>query len=135
MSCDGCSIAVTGATNPSVEDLLTGALPGLPRIVLHHPVLDVDAGERFVAWYERAARGELGAPYVVIYEGSVPDEEVAAETGGYWSGMGVREVGGTRQPMPTAEWLRRRERRRSSPSAPVPPGEGSRRPSGTQPGR
>lgn len=107
MSCDGCSIAVTGATNPSVEDLLTGALPGLPRIVLHHPVLDVDAGERFVAWYERAARGELGAPYVVIYEGSVPDEEVAAETGGYWSGMGVREVGGTRQPMPTAEWLRR----------------------------
>lgn len=59
MSCDGCSIAVTGATNPSVEDLLTGRIPGLPRIILHHPVLDVEAGERFVRWYELAARGEL----------------------------------------------------------------------------
>lgn len=107
MSCDGCSIAVTGATNPSVEDLLTGRIPGLPRIILHHPVLDVEAGERFVHWYELAARGELGAPYVVIYEGSVPDETVAAELGGYWSGMGVREAAGGPQPVPTAEWLRR----------------------------
>jgi hydrogenase small subunit len=107
MSCDGCSIAVTGATNPSVEDLLTGRIPGLPRIILHHPVLDVEAGERFVRWYELAARGELGAPYVVIYEGSVPDEIIAAELGGYWSGMGVRPVDGEPQPVPTAEWLRR----------------------------
>ena len=44
MSCDGCSVAVTGATNPSVEDLLAGSIPGLPRAVLHHPVLSVSAG-------------------------------------------------------------------------------------------
>src|SRR5437762_2621239 len=30
MSCDGCSIAVLGATAPKLEDLLTGTLPGLP---------------------------------------------------------------------------------------------------------
>ena len=31
MSCDGCSIAVLGATAPSVESLLTGKLPGIDR--------------------------------------------------------------------------------------------------------
>ena len=36
MSCDGCSIAVTGASDPSVEDLLLGRVPGLPRLVLYH---------------------------------------------------------------------------------------------------
>ena len=30
MSCDGCSIAVTGATNPPIENLLAGTVPGLP---------------------------------------------------------------------------------------------------------
>jgi hydrogenase small subunit len=30
MSCDGCSVAVTGATNPSVEELLAGSIPGRP---------------------------------------------------------------------------------------------------------
>ncbi|MDQ3513039.1 MAG: hypothetical protein M3462_05145, partial [Chloroflexota bacterium] len=28
MSCDGCTVAVTGANSPSVEDLLIGRLPG-----------------------------------------------------------------------------------------------------------
>ncbi|MDP8939968.1 MAG: hypothetical protein M3N10_06710, partial [Actinomycetota bacterium] len=37
MSCDGCSIATTGATNPKVEDLLNGTIPGLPKVILHHP--------------------------------------------------------------------------------------------------
>src|ERR671936_160555 len=89
MSCDGCSVAVTGATSPSVEDLLTGRLPGVPRVVLHHPVVSVEAGEHFIRNYELAAEGKLNAPYVIIYEGSVPDERLAAETGGYWSAMGV----------------------------------------------
>src|ERR671917_696851 len=66
MSCDGCSVAVTGATNPSVEDLLNGSIPGLPRAVLHHPVLSVSAGAEFVRPFREAANGELGAPYVVV---------------------------------------------------------------------
>src|SRR5215831_563636 len=70
MSCDGCSIAAVGAEQPSVEQLLTGAIPGLPKVVLHHPVLAVEAGEAFMAPYHRARDGKLGAPYVVIYEGS-----------------------------------------------------------------
>ncbi len=34
MSCDGCSIAAVGATAPSVEDLLSGTIPGVPRVVI-----------------------------------------------------------------------------------------------------
>ena len=32
LSCDGDSVAVTGATQPSLEELLLGALPGLPKV-------------------------------------------------------------------------------------------------------
>ena len=108
MSCDGCSIAATGATNPSVEELLTGSISGLPKVVLHHPVLAVEAGAEFIAEFDRAERGELGAPYVVIYEGSIADERIAAETGGYWSAMGdFGPEDGVHGPFPTAERLRR----------------------------
>lgn len=107
MSCDGCSIAAVGATRPSVEDLLTGTIPGIPKIILHHPVLSVEAGEEFVHHYELAAQGKLNAPFVIIFEGSVPDESIATSSGGYWSGLGVREVDGEPQPIPTAEWLKR----------------------------
>lgn len=107
MSCDGCTIATAGATNPSVEDLLTGSLPGLPKVMLHHPALSVEAGEEFVHNFAMARDGELDAPYVVIFEGSVADESIAGRDGGYWSGLGAREIDGSSQPIPTAEWLER----------------------------
>ncbi len=31
LSCDGDSVALTGATQPSIEEIALGALPGLPR--------------------------------------------------------------------------------------------------------
>jgi len=104
MSCDGCSVAVTGATSPSVEDLLTGRLPGVPRLVLHHSVLSVESGDAFMHNYEMAATGQLNAPYVVIYEGSIADERLSSAHGGYWSAMGAGE---NHQPIPTATWLKR----------------------------
>ncbi len=104
MSCDGCTVAVTGATAPSVEDLLIGRLPGVPRVVLHHPVTSVESGEAFMRNYEFAAEGKLNAPYVVIYEGSIADESLAAETGGYWCAMGSETVP---KPIPTTTWLKR----------------------------
>jgi Ni,Fe-hydrogenase I small subunit len=107
MSCDGCSVAVTGATNPSVESLLTGSVAALPKLILHHPVLSVEAGHEFVRNFELAAEGKLDAPYVVIFEGSVADETIAGKSGGYWSGMGMREVNDQMQMISTAEWLRR----------------------------
>lgn len=115
MSCDGCSIAVTGATSPSVEDLLLGRVPGLPRVVLYHPVLSVTAGRDFVQNYRLAAQGKLDAPYVLILEGSVSDEAIAGQ--GYWSALGAggiddeedptRVVDGVRQPIRSMDWVRR----------------------------
>ena len=107
MSCDGCSVAAVGAQNPSVEQLLNAEIPGLPRVILHHPVLAVDAGERFMEPYRQAIRGELDAPFVVLYEGSVADEDIAGEFGGYWSAMGMESLpDGTWRPYPTAKLLR-----------------------------
>jgi len=107
MSCDGCSIAATGAQNPSVEQLLTAAIPGLPKVILHHPVLSVSAGKEFMKAHHAAKAGKLGAPYVVLYEGSVADERIADRFGGYWSAMGSEETAdGSHQPIPTARWLK-----------------------------
>ena len=107
MSCDGCSIAAVGAQSPSVEQLVSGGIPGLPKVILHHPVLATEAGEAFIGPYRLAKEGKLGAPYVVIYEGSVANEKIAAAHGGYWSAMGADiSADGSPQPIPTAHWLR-----------------------------
>jgi len=109
MSCDGCTIAVAGATNPGIEGLLAGTVPAMPQVILHHPVLAVEAGHEFVHNFELAWEGKLGAPYVVVCEGSIADERIAGRTGGYFSAMGVepREGFEHAQPVPTAEWVRR----------------------------
>ena len=108
MSCDGCSISITGATNPGIEGLLAGTVPAMPQVILHHPVLSVTAGHEFVESFYDAWKDRLGVPYVVIFEGSIADERIAARTGGYFSAMGVEpREGGPPQPVPTAEWLRR----------------------------
>ncbi len=107
MSCDGCSIAVLGATAPRVEDLLLGTLPGLPQVFLHHTAINVEAGEPFMRAARSAAEGTLGVPYVVVYEGSVADEARAGE--GYWSAVGeeLDEARGEARAVPSATWLKR----------------------------
>ena len=109
MSCDGCTISVAGATNPGIEGLLAGVVPAMPKVILHHPVLSAEAGAEFVQSYIDASGGKLGAPYVVVYEGSVADERIAERTGGYFSAMGVEAIKGGEgsRPVPTATWLRR----------------------------
>ena len=101
-SCEGCTVAAIGAVRPRVEQLLTGAIPGLPRVELIHACLSVESGEEWVHNLERAERGELDAPYVVTWEGSVCDERTAGE--GFWSGLGTHGDGGQGT---SSEWLRR----------------------------
>jgi hydrogenase small subunit len=109
MSCDGCTISVAGATNPGIEGLLAGVVPAMPKVILHHPVLSAEAGAEFVQSFIDASEGKLGAPYVVVFEGSVADERIAERTGGYFSAMGVEAIkdGVGSRPVPTATWLRR----------------------------
>ena len=44
LSCDGESVALTAATQPSIEEIVLGALPGLPTIALHWPFFDYACG-------------------------------------------------------------------------------------------
>ena len=112
MSCDGCSIALTGASSPSIERLLRGTLPGVPRVALHHPFFSRESGRSFLEPYRRAARGELGAPYLLVVEGSATDDSRAGD--GYWSAMGSGDttapgggvVEGVAQPLRSMDWVR-----------------------------
>ena len=45
LSCDGDTVSVTAAEQPSIEDILLGAIPGLPKVYLHNPVLAVEVGD------------------------------------------------------------------------------------------
>jgi hydrogenase small subunit len=109
MSCDGCSVAATGATNPSVESMMLGAHPGIPRVVLHHPVINMESGPHYLRPAEQAIEGSLDAPYVVILEGSIADEVIAHAQGGYWSATGEEPWGkdGALRPVSSTEWIAR----------------------------
>ena len=86
LGCDGDTIAMTAATQPSLEDLLAGAIPWAPRITLYNPFLAPENGDEFVDYFRRAARGEL-EPFILVVEGSIPDETNKAE--GYWATFGT----------------------------------------------
>lgn len=102
LSCDGDSVAMTSATNPSLEDIITGIIPGMPKVVVHTPVLAFETGAEFMqAWYDAEA-GKLD-PFVLIVEGSIPNEKINGE--GHWAGMGVNPSDG--QPITTNEWIDR----------------------------
>ncbi len=109
MSCDGCTVAVTGAEIPSVESLLMGAHPGLPRVVLHSTIVDLQSGANFLRAHEQALRGELDAPYVIVLEGSATEETKAMETGGYWASNGEEPwgAGGEGRAVTADEWIAR----------------------------
>jgi hydrogenase small subunit len=102
LGCDGESIAMTAATQPSVEDLVMGAIPGLPRVKLHNPFLSYESGDDFMSFFYRAEAGEL-EPFILVIEGSIPNEENKQE--GYWAGFGTD--GQTGQPITTCEWIDR----------------------------
>ncbi len=102
-SCDGCTVAVSGATNPRVEHLLAGIIPGLPRIDIVHTVLSMESGPEWVANLFMAERGELDAPYVITWEGSIMDESLAGD--GFWMGLG--EDPETGRQITSLEWLDR----------------------------
>jgi hydrogenase small subunit len=102
LGCDGDTVSITAAMQPSVEDVLLGAIPGLPKVHLHNPVLAYEVGSEFMnAWYQ-AEKGELD-PFVLVVEGSVPNETIKAE--GYWAALGTDPKTG--QPITTCEWIDR----------------------------
>jgi len=87
MSCDGDSVSITNASLPSLEDVVMGAIPGLPKVHLHNKVLSPTlGGDEFMGPFFAAAEGTLGAPFIFVVEGSIPNENINGE--GYWTSMG-----------------------------------------------
>ena len=102
LGCDGDSVSVTAATLPSIEDVVLGNIPGLPKVYLHNKVLAYEYGDEFMRAFYQAEQGELD-PFVFVVEGSIPNESIKRE--GYWAAMGVDRATG--QPIPTTQWIDR----------------------------
>jgi len=102
LSCDGDTIAMTAATQPSIEDLIVGNLPWIPKINFHNLFMAYENGDEFLKRFHLAAEGSL-APFILVVEGSIPDETNKAE--GYWASFGTDEKTG--QPITTCEWIDR----------------------------
>jgi hydrogenase small subunit len=102
LSCDGDTIAMTGATLPSIEELVAGSVHGVPRVILHNPVLAYEVGDAFLQSMRDAAEGKLD-PFILVVEGSIPNEKNKLE--GYWAAVGTDHATG--QPILTTTWIDR----------------------------
>jgi hydrogenase small subunit len=103
LSCDGDTIAMTGASLPAIEDVLAGNIPGLPRVRLHNPLLAYEVGDDFMRRFHEAADGSAERPFILVVEGSIPNEAIKSE--GYWAGFGQDPATG--QPILTCQWIDR----------------------------
>src|SRR6185503_10104941 len=102
LGCDGETIAMTGAMQPSIEDVVLGAIPGIPRVNLHNPFLAYENADEFMDFFYRAEAGQL-EPFILVIEGSIPNETNKAE--GYWAAFGTDKQTG--QPILTCDWIDR----------------------------
>jgi hydrogenase small subunit len=103
MSCDGDTVSVTAASRPSIEDVVLGLIPGLPKVNLHNKILSPTmGGEEFLAPFRAAAHGEL-EPFILVIEGSIPDETINGA--GYWTSFGNDTETG--QPLTLNWWIDR----------------------------
>jgi hydrogenase small subunit len=98
--CDGCSMAMLGASEPAVEALLYGEVSDLPPITLVHSLLALESGADYRAHLERAAHGDLD-PYILVLEGSIMEESLAGE--GSFSRLGTQDG----RPLTASSWVDR----------------------------
>jgi hydrogenase small subunit len=102
LGCDGDTVSITAAMQPSIEDVVLGAIPGLPKVHVHNPVISYEVGDDFMKYWYRAWEGKLD-PFVLVVEGSIPNEKIKRE--GYWAAMGTDPDTG--QPITTNTWIDR----------------------------
>jgi hydrogenase small subunit len=102
LGCDGDTIAMTAATQPSIEDVLRRQLPWIPKVNLHNSFLALANGDDFLKPFHQAAEGKI-ENFVLVVEGSIPNEHNKEE--GYWASMGTDSKTG--QPITTCDWIDR----------------------------
>jgi hydrogenase small subunit len=99
LGCDGDTIAATAATQPSIEDIVLGAFPWIPKVNFHNPFLAYENGDEFVRHFRDAATGKR-SPFILVVEGSIPNEK---NKEGYWAIFGTDPNSG--QPITTCDWI------------------------------
>ena len=55
LGCDGDTIAMTAATQPSIEDIILGGLPWIPKVNFYNPFLASENGDDFMKYFHVAA--------------------------------------------------------------------------------
>jgi hydrogenase small subunit len=103
LGCDGETIAMTAASQPSIEQLVMGSLPWIPKVNFYNPFLAFDVGDDFVRPFRVAAEGKSPRPFILVVEGSIPNENNKKE--GYWATFGTDPATG--QPITTCDWIDR----------------------------
>ena len=80
---------------------MAGAIPNIPKVNFHNPLLAYETGEDFMQTFHKAANAEI-KDFILVVEGSIPDEMNKDE--GYWATFGVDE---NLEPIPTCDWINR----------------------------
>ena len=96
LGCDGESVALTGATQPSIEEIVMGGLPGIPEVRFLNPFYSYENADEYLHYLELAAEGELD-PFLLVIEGSIPNEQVIAGEGSWrlWAQTNYRATDST----------------------------------------
>ncbi len=102
LGCDGESVALTAATQPSLESIVMGGLPGIPEVRFLNPFYSYENADDYIGQLEFAASDQPD-PFLLVIEGSIPNEKIKPE--GYWAGLGTNVE--TQQPILTTEWIDR----------------------------
>ena len=103
LSCEGDSVAMTSATNPSLEDIILQAIPGMPKVVVHNQVVDYANGAGVRAGVVRRRAGQARPVRARASRARLGNEEINGE--GHWTGFAVNPSNG--QPITMNEWLDR----------------------------
>jgi hydrogenase small subunit len=100
LGCDGDSVALTAASEPAIEDVVLGGIPGLPTVHVHVKALAYEVGEELMEIFRQAERGEI-ENFILVIEGSIPNEHLSGE--GYFAAMGTDQETG--QPIASTHWI------------------------------
>ena len=103
LSCEGDSVALTGATQPSIEEIALGALPGLPKVAVHRLRMRPQGRRRRLHRVVLESRPRRARPVRARRRGVDPQR--GAGRRGVLVGFGNNPMTG--QPVTTIEWLDR----------------------------
>ena len=103
LSCDGDSVAMTSAVNPSLEDIILQTIPGMPKV--HRPQPGAGLRERRrVHRVVVARRARRARPVRALCRGLDPEREALGRRA---IGPAIGDDPETGQPITTSDWLDR----------------------------